>query len=147
MSSDDVQIRKARSADFEGVFRLFQQLHEKKNLDRDKVRSFYETLLASALHRAWVARLDGKIVGYADVVFRTYHYAFEFVARLETVVVEEAVRRKGIGSALIQVCLEEAKANGCNVLEFDSAAERTEAHQFYEKHGFAKRGHLFWKHL
>jgi N-acetylglutamate synthase-like GNAT family acetyltransferase len=147
MSSDDVQIREARPADFEGVFRLFQQLHEKKNLDRDKVRSFYETLLASAIHQAWVASLDGKIIGYADVVFRTYHYAFEFVARLETIIVEETVRRNGIGSALMQVCLEEARAHGCTVLEFDSAVERTEAHRFYEKHGFSTRGHLFWKQL
>ena len=69
-----IVIRQAASTDFEGVLILYQQLHEKKHLEREKVQRFYDQLISSDIHYAWVATSDNDIVGYIDVVYRTYHH-------------------------------------------------------------------------
>jgi len=142
-----MEIREAVQEDFEIIFPLFLQLQPDKLLNKEKIKLFYNELISSDRHFAWVAIVDGRIVGYMDVVFRTYHFAFEFVARIETTIVDENYRRKGIASRLIEKCEEKAKKSGCKVIELDSAILREGAHKFYVSCGYLKRGYLFWKHL
>jgi GNAT superfamily N-acetyltransferase len=104
-------------------------------------------MLSSDKHFGWIVILDGRIIGYMDVVFRTYHFAFEFVARIETTIVDEKYRRMGIATKLIKKCEEKAKRLGCKVIELDSAMHRIAAHKFYKKNGYTKRGYTLWKHL
>ena len=143
----DHQIREATSDDFEDVFALFQQLHKDKVLDKEKIRKFYDELIQSDVHFAYVAVSKNKVIGYMDVVFRTYHFAFDFVGRIETTVVDENLRRQGIATALTKKCEEKAKEMGCKIIELDSMLERKSAHKFYESCGYRKRGFLFWKKL
>lgn len=142
-----IEVRKATIDDFESLLPLFQQLHSKKPLDKEKLREFYNELISSNKHFAWIAFVDGRLAGYMDVVFRTYHFSFGFVARIETTIVDEEMRRKGIGTMLLEKCEEKARKEGCKVIELDSKMNRTIAHQFYENNGYTKRGYLFWKNL
>ena len=142
-----VIIRKANKDDFEAVYPLFQQLQPKEPLAKEKVKYFYDELIESDKHFAWVALINNRLVGYIDVVFRTYHFAFGFTARIETTIVDEKFRRQGIATKLIECCEEKAKEKGCKVVELDSGLPRESAHQFYESRGYAKRGFLFWKKL
>jgi GNAT superfamily N-acetyltransferase len=144
---DELIVREVELEDFDGLVPLFQQLQPKKELNIDNVKAFFQEIIKSDSHFAWVAVLDDKIVGYIDVVFRAYHFAFEFVARIETTIVDESQRRKGIATKLIQACEEKAKVEGCKVIELDSAMHRESAHEFYEKCGYEKRGYLFWKKI
>ena len=144
---DNIIVRQARKDDFEAVLPLFQALQPKEPLGREAVKAFYEEMLASDKHFAWVAVVDGQVAGYMDVVFRTYHFAFGFTARIETTIVDEKFRRQGIASKLIEKCEEKALELGCKVIELDSGLQREPAHQFYESKGYAKRGYLFWKRL
>jgi GNAT superfamily N-acetyltransferase len=82
-----------------------------------------------------------------DIVFKLYHFAYEFTARIETTIVDENYRRKGIGSKLIKKCEEKAKEMNCKLIELDSAISRENAHKFYEENGYEKRGFLFWKKI
>lgn len=142
-----VEIREAVPSDFRKLLPLFQKLQSGKKLDRKRAKAFFEEMVSSDRHFAWVAVSDGKIVGYMDVVFRTYHFAFDFVARIETTIVDERMRRLGIASQLIKKCEEKARGVGCKVIELDSGMQRRGAHKFYEKSGYVERGYLFWKKL
>ncbi|MFH1750339.1 MAG: GNAT family N-acetyltransferase [Candidatus Micrarchaeota archaeon] len=142
-----VEIRVATMDDFEGILPLFGQLQPKIPLEKGKIRTFFQEMLASPNHMAWIANLDGEIVGYMDVVFRAYHFAFGFTARIETTIVDDEHRRKGVATLLLKECEKEAANRGCRIIELDSAMERTQAHQFYETNGYSKRGYLFWKKI
>jgi GNAT superfamily N-acetyltransferase len=69
------------------------------------------------------------------------------VARIETTIVDEKMRGKGIGTALLKKCEEKAREKGYKLVEVDSGFQRDDAHKFYEHNGYAKRGYLFWKNL
>ena len=142
-----VNIRQAKIEDFENILPLFKQLQPQKEINTGKLKDFYGELIGSDKHFVWVAEIDEKIIGYIDIVFRTYHFAFEFVGRIETTIVDKNYRRLGIATKLIKECEKYAESLGCKVIELDSTTTREEAHKFYESNGYNKRGFLFWKHL
>lgn len=140
-------VRKAKLKDFNQLTGLFKQLQPKVKLNKKIIEDFFRKILKSKSHFAWVAIADKQIVGYMDVVIRHYYFAFDFTARIETAIVDENYRRQGIATKLIKACEEQAKKEGCKIIELDSAMHRKKAHKFYKANGFTKRGFLFWKKL
>lgn len=62
---------------------------------------------------------------------------------LEDLFVEEAFRKQGVGSRLIQAAIQEAKARGCYKLIGNSRTFAGAVHKFYERLGFKKWGFEF----
>ena len=60
------------------------------------------------------------------------------MARITTLVVAEAARRSGVGSALVERAMSIASNEGCETIELTSACDRKDAHTFYETVGFQK---------
>lgn len=62
---------------------------------------------------------------------------------LEDLYVEEEYRKKGIGSKLVELAIEEAKKRGCYKLIGNSRQFAGGIHNFYENMGFQKWGFEF----
>lgn len=62
------------------------------------------------------------------------------VARIMTLVVDEAARGKGVGRLLLEAGADWARQQGCAVLELTSGKQRLRAHAFYEGLGFTASG-------
>ncbi|TCT17201.1 acetyltransferase (GNAT) family protein [Natranaerovirga pectinivora] len=78
---------------------------------------------------------DDKIVGWVHMSI--YHSLI--IGRMAIVlgiVVDEALRNKGIGRLLMQAGAEWARNNDCIGIKLNSGAEREDAHMFYLKNGF-----------
>ena len=58
------------------------------------------------------------------------------VAQLESVHVAAPRRGQGIGNAMMQWAIEEARAAGCNRVQLTSHKSRTDSHRFYHRLGF-----------
>jgi GNAT superfamily N-acetyltransferase len=85
-----------------------------------------------------VAELDGVLVGCLSTsVMRVLHRPAP-VGRISMMVVDEALRSRGIGAALVRAAEEVLAAQGCYMVEVTSHVRRTEAHRFYERLGYAK---------
>lgn len=56
--------------------------------------------------------------------------------QVEAVRIASSERGAGLGAALIQWAIEEARARGCEVVQLTSDNTRTDAHRFYERLGF-----------
>ena len=54
------------------------------------------------------------------------------------------MRGQGIGAAMINFCIGEAKSRGMRMVQLTSNAARKDAHRFYERLGF-KPTHLGFK--
>jgi ribosomal protein S18 acetylase RimI-like enzyme len=57
-------------------------------------------------------------------------------AQLEGIRVSSAHRGQGIGTRLLRYAIEEARCEGCRLVQLTSDAQRPEAHRLYERLGF-----------
>lgn len=60
-------------------------------------------------------------------------------AWIEDVVVDSAVRGRGVGSALVHAALSRARHDGCRTVDLTSRPSRTEANRLYVSLGFVQR--------
>ena len=58
---------------------------------------------------------------------------------IEDVVVDGAVRGRGVGSALVRAALERARGAGCRTVDLTSRPSREEANRLYVRLGFSLR--------
>lgn len=85
-----------------------------------------------------VADLEGAAVGcLATSIMRTLHRP-ALVGRVSLLVVDEPLRGRGIGAALIRVAEEALAARGCYMVEITSNFSWVGAHRFYERLGYEK---------
>ena len=59
-------------------------------------------------------------------------------------VVDPSARRRGVGTALVRECVEQARAAGCATLRLSTQVEMTTAHRLYERLGFVRTPERDW---
>ena len=83
-----------------------------------------------------VAELDDAVIGCLSTsVMRVLHRPAP-VGRVSMMVVDAALRSRGIGAALVRAAETALAAQGCYMVEVTSHMRRTEAHRFYERLGY-----------
>lgn len=98
-------------------------------------KSLDELTEVSRKSRLLIARIDGQIVGTATlavVVAPTGRYG-----HIDDVVVHDQYRKQGIGQALMEKLIEEAKSLGLERIDLTSRPSRTAAHKLYKRLGFS----------
>ncbi|MHB0935998.1 MAG: GNAT family N-acetyltransferase [Armatimonadota bacterium] len=145
--TETLTIRPCTGDDFPAVFAVLHQLWPGQELEEERMSRSFATCLAADAGRYLVTEMDGRIVGFCSLSVTHYLRNPGIVGQIDEFVVDESVRRQGVGSRLLEVCVELAKARGCGVLELDSSFHRTWAHGFYEKRGFKKRAWRFSRKL
>lgn len=84
-----------------------------------------------------VAELDHTVVGVCQLItFRHLQHLGGRCAEIESVHVAESQRSAGIGGALIDAAVQRARDHGCYRVQLTSHKARTDAHRFYDRHGF-----------
>jgi GNAT superfamily N-acetyltransferase len=96
---------------------------------------------------ALVAEIDGAVVGLLTThLFSTIHSSVP-VALLTALVVSESARGSGVGRGLVARAEEWARSRGALRIAVTSGAQRADAHEFYERIGYARTGVRFGKAL
>ena len=85
----------------------------------------------------FLARLDGEIVGSLTLVL--YRIPTGLKAWIEDVVVDDAARGHGIGVALNEAALAEARRRGAKAVSLTSRPSREAANRLYQRIGFTAR--------
>ena len=99
-----------------------------------------QEIIGSASTVLFLARhpeIDNQIAGAAALVL--FHIPTGLRARIEDVVVDERLRRKGIGEALTQAALEHARSAGAPWVDLTSNPARLAANHLYQRMGFEPR--------
>ncbi|HWM18564.1 MAG TPA: GNAT family N-acetyltransferase [Ilumatobacteraceae bacterium] len=84
----------------------------------------------------FVARLDGRLVGALTIAF--YRIPTGLKAWIEDVVVDADARGSGIGEALNEVAIDEARRRGAKNVSLTSRPSREAANRLYRRMGFEK---------
>ncbi len=105
------------------------------------------TLEESGRAMAMVAELDGRVVGLLTAhTLSTLHQPVP-VAWITTLVVSEQTRGSGAGRELVRAAEAWAREAGASRIAVTSGAQRTDAHEFYRRIGYAQTGIRFGKIL
>jgi GNAT superfamily N-acetyltransferase len=128
-----VLVRTGRLSDAERIAQLTGQLGY--DVDDHEVTARLSRILARPDQRFLVADLDGRLVGWVHAAVAEFVETGSFVV-IGGLVVDAALRRKGIGRTLLGRAEEWAVEQGCSIVRLWSSVSRTEAHRFYQQLGY-----------
>jgi N-acetylglutamate synthase-like GNAT family acetyltransferase len=127
-------VRQARRSDCEEIAELCGQLGYSSTAE--EIRNRLGEMRDPSHHAVYVAELqDGSVVGWIGIcVFRAV--AVESFAEISGLIVDEAMRSRGIGKALLNAAQEWTRHAELDVLTVRTNVLRDRAHRFYETSGF-----------
>jgi ribosomal protein S18 acetylase RimI-like enzyme len=135
--SDGVTIRALRLADAPRLIRIDHAITGRNR------KAWYEGKLKRALEESdlkisLAAELDGGLVG---ALLGSLHYG-EFglpepIAVLDTILVDQAYARRGVGTALLEQLTKNLTALGMERLRTEVAWDQHDLNRFLGRHGFA----------
>jgi (aminoalkyl)phosphonate N-acetyltransferase len=148
--TETIIVRRALADDWPAVAALLAELGRPQALgtdDEEALRAVYARYLEQLDAEALVAEVDGRVVGFCDVEFRTRLNFDVPQAWIPDLVVAEGQRSRGAGRALLARAEELARERGCWGMALESATWRDRAHAFYVREGWADTGKAFSKPL
>lgn len=151
MSETDLIIRRARETDLPDIIAMFADDEKGGHGDTTDPQAFeaylkaFYVIDASHNENIFVAELGGEVVGTFELLFtRTLTGRGSLKMIIEAVQTRADMRGRGIGKVMLEFAVEEARRRDCEVAQLTSNAARTDAHRFYERHGFV-RSHAGFK--
>jgi GNAT superfamily N-acetyltransferase len=147
--ADAIDVREAEVADAAEVVRLLTQLgHPQPAGDpATRLAAFLgqgqRVLVAARLPSAPGSALLGAVTLH---IMPVMHRAGP-IGRLTAVVVDEGIRGKGVGRALVRASEAFLLGRGCAMIEITSNKSRADAHAFYERLGYTAASFRFAKQL
>ena len=132
------KVRPAAPTDASASVGLMAQLAESGHGQVDPgVEDRFRAMLELPQYFIFVAEDDaGQVVGLLSMSHRWTLWHTGPCALIEELVVEEGVRRQGIGSALIRAALEWARAQECSEVEISTDQDNVKAQALYQRMGF-----------
>lgn len=98
----------------------------------------FEAIDRDPAHLLLVAEIEGRVIATMQVSFLPgLARRGAWRAEIEAVRVDAAHRSKGIGAAMITWSIEESRRRGCTQVQLTTNKQRTDAHRFYARLGFA----------
>lgn len=93
-----------------------------------------------------VALAEGEVAGVCvfRVSLNTFNGRYLYI---DDLVADSSGRGKGVGKALMDFAVAEARARECAVVQLSSGCQREQAHRFYFREGFTIRTFGFFKPL
>lgn len=136
MAADSVTVRKATEADHDRVLELVSKLGHVFEVDPDRFsQSYHFAIHDSDRTLVHVAEAGGEVVGYCLTTISPLLYSNGPSAQLQEIVVDEAKRISGVGTALVRAV--EAECEARSVTQLTVAARR--AGGFYDRLGYSQQ--------
>ncbi|MGD2116984.1 MAG: GNAT family N-acetyltransferase [Chromatiales bacterium] len=146
-----MQIDKATPADIPQLCDLLEELFSQEaefTPDREKQsRALAEIIDNAATGVILVARQADRIIAMVNLLYTISTALGGRVALLEDMVVAQAHRGSGYGSALLQHAINVARDNGCLRISLLTDQDNAAARAFYLHHGFQRSSMLLFRQL
>ncbi len=118
----------------EGLFEELEALMPQLSATAQASRRQWERMISAPLCHLFVAEVEGRTAGMLTLAL--YDTLAGRRGWIEDVVVDQNLRGKGVGKALLQHALQHARNESLKSLSLTSAAHRTAARSLYRKMGF-----------
>jgi GNAT superfamily N-acetyltransferase len=136
--AEGVEIRPARTDEIEEMLpliRAYCEFYETEPND-EGLREMFRTLITEPSEGVvFVARADGKAVGFATLDWKWSSLKAAKIGYLEYLFVDPDARGKGIADALIEVCAQRCRELGMPAMAWQTAPDNHRAQQVYNRTG------------
>jgi GNAT superfamily N-acetyltransferase len=136
-------IRRAQASDATRLLSLMRGLARFEGYD-DRFAVTKEALIERGFspHRppeftAWVAELDGELVGYAVIYAIPYTFDLRPTVVLKELFIDDAARGKNFGHGLMNAVIEHARSLNARLIRWQVLPDNQPAKNFYRQHGAA----------
>lgn len=131
-------IRDVRPSDHDDVARLLKEIGGDIGPGDERLGPGFEEFLADN-GTVLVAEVDGRIAGVCAYFTRRWSPADATSGVwVDSLIVDEPFRRRGIGRALLEEVRKRAQAAGCDSVNLDTEPDWKEALAFYDALGFKR---------
>lgn len=143
-----ILIREATIKDLKNVrflwLKLAEEMYEYEEYiypSRENAERWFSSVLSTLREgrgKVLIAQLNGEIVGFIYFIhsLRTFLEVSKQAALISDMYVKPEFRRRGIGSLLMEKCLENLRKLHIKHVMLSVLSENLAAVKFYEKHGF-----------
>lgn len=131
-------IREITEADFDGLLRLYTQLHNNPMPEKtEAVMDVWNRIRNDRNHHIIVAEEDGEIVSSCIcVIIPNLTHGQRSYAFIENVITDAAHRNRGLASQCLDYAKELAVKEHCYKLMLLTGSKQEETLRFYEKAGY-----------
>ena len=137
---EDAEIRRATPGDAPLVARLLHDFQREFNEPTPDVETLGERYAELLRNREMTVLLAGDGPdGFAQLRFRPWVYSSGLHAYLEELYVMPAQRGRGLGRALLEAAMEQARGEGATHMELGTSEADEAARALYESAGFINR--------
>jgi GNAT superfamily N-acetyltransferase len=143
---ENIEIRKAVSADIPSVLKLYAQrdIDDGNVLSVDEANRILHRFSSYPDYSLYVVTSDEAVVGtFALLIMDNLAHCGKPSGIMEDVVVDSGLQSLGIGRKMVAYAIAACRERGCYKLSLSSSAHRHRAHSFYEKLGFERHGYSF----
>ena len=136
-----LQIRQANKSDIPDLVDLDDECFDTYYYRKTKFSELnFQDYLSCNKSILLVAVHDCGLVGYVAGTVRTS--GVRLIAHLDSIAVSSIARRKGVGSQLLHLFIQEAKQRTCMKVMLEVATANEEGLRFFSKRGFLKNRDL-----
>jgi len=139
-------IRPAGEHDLAAILALYAQpdMDDGAVLGLPEARRVFAQMAQVPDYTLYVAELDGQTVGtFALLIMPNLGHCGTPAGVLEDIAVAPELHSRGIGTAMIEEAVRLCRAKGCYKMTLSSNIQRSRAHDFYDRLGFARHGYSF----
>ena len=141
----DLTIRAAEIKDAAVLAELMCELGYETTESEMQMRM--ERIATDERYRTFVAVHDGKVCGMIGTLVSLSYEHDDLGGRILALVTLSAMRRHGIGRALIATAENDFAQRGIKRIALNTRLTREDAHGFYESLGYERNGFRFTKNL
>lgn len=118
-------------------------------IDLQKAKALLKKITTYPDYRLYIATNEAAspVGTYALLIMDNIAHGGRPLAVVEQVAVASNQRGRGVGTAMMQHAMSEAKSTGCYKLQLSSHTRFEDAHKFYDKLGFTRHGYSFYVDL
>ena len=143
----DIVIEKASISDCAAIGKLIRNELGYPEVDDVSLAERLRQMESDPKHTTLVARKDGAVVGFIGL-YTGIAYELEGThMRILALAVDQACQNCGIGSLLLARAEALAAEHKVRYMMLNSGLQRLDAHRFYERHGYIKKGYSFRRKL
>jgi ribosomal protein S18 acetylase RimI-like enzyme len=114
---------------------------------RTEMEGRLKLILSNPAYKTFVAIMDGCVCGMIGTLTYPSYEHNDASGRIVALVTSGALRRRGIGRALIATAEKDFAQKGIRRVALDTRLTREGAHKFYESLGYERNGWRFVKQL
>jgi len=140
ISRSGFTVNLASPDDVDDLVDLMEEFYAEANypLDRPSARSsLLELMDRSEFGCIWLARSGGRAVGHVVLAVRYTMEHGGFSGYVDDLFVRPALRRRGVGRALLKQLFDECRARGCKSVQVEVGSSNTAALALYGLLGLA----------